>query len=70
MERPMDIGITRLYMHFFNTYNEETKASIVESFNTTLKTKMWKYFTHRETLTYVDVLSEMVASYNPGAAPI
>ena len=26
--------------------------------------KMWKYFTHRETLTYVYVLSEMVASYN------
>jgi hypothetical protein len=44
-------------MHFFTTYNEETKASIVESFNRTLKTKMWKYFTHRETLTYVDVLS-------------
>ena len=26
--------------------------------------KMWKYFTHRETLTYVDVIFEMVASYN------
>ena len=51
-------------MDFFTTYNEETKASIVESFNRTLKTKMWKYFTHRETLTYVDVLSEMVASYD------
>ena len=51
-------------MHFFTTYNEETKASIVESLNRTLKTKMWKYFTHREALTYVDVLSEMVASYN------
>ena len=51
-------------VHFFTTYNEETKASIVERFNRTLKTKMWKYFTHRETLTYVDVLSEMVASYN------
>ena len=51
-------------MYFFTTYNEETKASIVESFNRTLKTKMWKYFTHRETLTYVDVLSEMVASYD------
>ena len=51
-------------MHFFTTYNEETKASIVEIFNRTLKTKMWKYFTHRETLTYVDVLSEMVASYD------
>ena len=51
-------------VHFCTTYNEETKASIVERFNRTLKTKMWKYFTHRETLTYVDVLSEMVASYN------
>ena len=51
-------------MHFFTTYNEETKASILESVNRTLKSKMWKYFTHRETLTYVDVLSEMVASYN------
>jgi hypothetical protein len=51
-------------MHFFTTYNEEINASIVESFNRTLKTKMWKYFTHRETLTYVDILSEMVASYN------
>ena len=51
-------------MLFFTTYNEETKASIVESLYRTLKTKMWKYFTQRETLTYVDVLSEMVASYN------
>jgi hypothetical protein len=51
-------------VHFFTTYNDETKASIVERFNRPLKTKMWKYFTHRETLTYVDVLPDMVASYN------
>ena len=51
-------------VHFFTTYNDETKASIVERFNRTLKTKMWKYFTHRETLTYVDVLPDIVASYN------
>jgi hypothetical protein len=51
-------------VHFFTTYNDETKASIVERFNRTLKTKMCKYFTHRETQTYVDVLSDMVASYN------
>jgi transposase InsO family protein len=49
-------------VHLFTTYNEETKASIVERFTRTLKTKMWKYFTHRETQTYVDVLSEMAAS--------
>jgi hypothetical protein len=53
----------RVFQKFLKEH-EETKASIVERFNRTLKTKMWKYFTHRETLTYVDVLSEMVASYN------
>jgi hypothetical protein len=51
-------------VHFVTTDNDETKASIVERFNRTLKTKMWKYFKHRETLTYVDVLPDMVASYN------
>jgi hypothetical protein len=51
-------------VHFFTTYNEETKASIVERFIRTLKIKMWKYFTHRETLTYMDILSEIVASHN------
>jgi transposase InsO family protein len=47
-------------VHFITTYNDETKVN----FNRTLKTKMWKYFTHRETLTYVDVLQDMVESYN------
>jgi hypothetical protein len=51
-------------VHFFTTYNDETKASIVEHFKRTLKTKMWRYFTHRETLTYVDVLPDIVESYN------
>ena len=51
-------------VHHFSTYNDETKASIVERFNRTLKTKMWKYFTHREVLTYADVLPELVESYN------
>jgi hypothetical protein len=51
-------------VHFVTTDNDETKASIVERLNRTLKTKMWKYFKHRETLTYVDVLPDMVASYN------
>ena len=51
-------------VHFFTTYNEETKANIVERFNRTLKTKMWKYFTRRETLTYMDIIPNMVASYN------
>ena len=51
-------------VHFFTTQNEETKASIVERFNGTLKTKMWKYLTHRETVTFLHVLQDLVESYN------
>ncbi|CAB3976655.1 uncharacterized transposon-derived [Paramuricea clavata] len=50
-------------VRFFTTYNE-TKASIVERFNRTLKTKMWKYFTANNTLKYVDILQKLVKSYN------
>ena len=50
-------------IRFFTTYNE-TKASIVERFNRTLKTKMWKYFTANNTLKYVDILQKLVKSYN------
>ena len=40
------------------------KTSIVESFNRTLKTKMWKFFSHRNTYRCVDVLDDMIYSYN------
>lgn len=48
---------------FFSTYNS-TKASVVERFNRTLKTKMWKYFTAHHTYRYLDVLDELLKSYN------
>ena len=32
-------------IHHFSTHNAETKASVVERFNRTLKTRMWRYFT-------------------------
>ena len=51
-------------IHFFTTENPETKASIVERFQRTLKSRMWKYFTHNRTLRYVDVLPKLVEGYN------
>lgn len=51
-------------VHFFTTENEDIKASIVERFNRTLKSKMWRYFTKNDTSTYVDVLQKMVNVYN------
>ena len=51
-------------VHHFATHNEETKASIVERFNRTLKTRMWRYFTLKQSVRYVDVLQDFVRSYN------
>lgn len=51
-------------IHFFTSENPETKASVVERFQRTLKTRMWKYFTHHKTRRYVDVLQQLVKAYN------
>lgn len=51
-------------IHFFTTHNEETKASIVERFNRTLKTRMWRYFTAKDTKKYIDVVDDLTDSYN------
>ncbi len=35
-------------IQFYTTQNKDIKASVVERFNRTLKSKMWKYFTHKK----------------------
>ena len=50
-------------IELYNTYNE-TKASIVERLIRTLKTKMWRYFTAKKTMRYIDMLPDLVFSYN------
>lgn len=50
-------------VHFFAT-NSETKASVIERFNRTLKNKMYRYFTYKNTWKYVDVLPNLVKAYN------
>ena len=47
----------------YSTENEE-KASIIERFNRTMKEKMFKYFTAKETNKYIDILQDLVAEYN------
>ena len=48
----------------YTTENEDIKAAVVERFNRTLKNKMWRYFTHAKTRKYIDVLDDLVESYN------
>jgi len=58
------IMLQRCGIHFYTSENENLKASVVERFNRTLKTKMYRYFTHANTRRYVDVLDDLVHSYN------
>ena len=51
-------------VHFFTTENEDIKASLVERFNRTLKSKLWRYFTKNDTLSYLTVLQDIVDTYN------
>ncbi|XP_070171427.1 uncharacterized protein [Polyergus mexicanus] len=44
--------------------NPDIKAAIVERFNRTLKERMWRYFTHKNTRRYIDVLQDIVRAYN------
>ena len=48
----------------YTSENEDIKAAVVERFNRTLKNKMWRYFTYAKTQKYIDVLDEMIQSYN------
>ena len=48
----------------YTTDNYETKASIVERFNKTLKSKLWRYFTYKNTYDYISVLPDILTSYN------
>ena len=55
--------LKREKIRFFTTQNE-TKASVVERFNRTLKTKMWKYFTATNTHAYLKALPKLLSAYN------
>jgi len=48
----------------FTSHDQEVKCAIVERFNRTLKSKMFKYFTSVGTQRYIDELQNFVDSYN------
>ena len=48
----------------FYTANNEPKVSVLEQVNRTLKSKLYRYFTAVNSLCYIDVLQDLVDSYN------
>jgi transposase InsO family protein len=56
--------LKKLDVKFYTSNNPDTKCSVIERFNRTLKTKMWKYFTHIDDYNYIDALDALIESYN------
>lgn len=51
-------------INFYTTRNPDTKAAVVERFLKTIKTRLWRYFTHKNTFRYVDVIQQLARAYN------
>ena len=50
-------------IYYYNTQNQ-TKTNFSERYIRTLKTMMYRYFTHKQTYKYEDVLHDLVFNYN------
>ena len=61
---PFQQMLQRHDIKFYTSENEDIKCAVAERFNRTLKSKMWKYFTYSKGSRYIDVLSDLVTSYN------
>ena len=51
-------------INFFTSKDETIKCAIVERFNRTLKSRMFKYFTSKGTRNYLPILQDLVKNYN------
>ena len=47
----------------YTTHND-LKSCVVERWNRTIKSKMWKYFTANHTRKYIDILPDLIEKYN------
>ena len=56
--------LKRVNIQLYSVSSREIKAAIAERFIRTLKSRLAKYMTHYNTLTYIDVLPDIISNYN------
>ena len=49
---------------FFTGENDDVKCALAERFNSSLQSKLFRYFTYKNTYRWYDVLQDIVQSYN------
>ena len=64
LNKPVQDFLRGAGVKHFVSENDDVKCAIVERWNRTLKERLWRYFTHKRTLSYVSVLPRLVSSYN------
>ena len=55
--------LKRRDISLYSTENEE-KCSVIERWNRTIKSQLWKYFTANSTHKYIDILPDLINKYN------
>ena len=60
----VDDLISELRCSGYGVHIGSLKAAVVERFNRTLKAKMYRYFTYVNTKCYLNVLDDLLYSYN------
>lgn len=51
-------------IEFFTSQNDDIKCAIVERFNRTIKSRMYRYFTEKKTRKWIDIVDDIISSYN------
>ena len=51
-------------IHFFVSENDDIKCAVAERVIRTIKEKLWRYFTKKQSYRYVDVLPDILRNYN------
>ena len=51
-------------IYHFTSKNQDIKCAVVERFNRTLKSRMYKYFTSKGTRKWYDVIDDIISAYN------
>ena len=64
LSRPVQKLFKKEGIHHFTTENETIKASVVERFLRTIKERLWRVFTHKNSVRFVEVLPKLISSYN------
>jgi len=67
LNRSVQTFLEQNEVQHITSFNQDIKCAIVERFNRTLKSKMFKFFTAKGTRRYIEELSNFLISYNVGS---